>query len=152
MKVLYLSSFLFFCSLNNLFSQSLYAEKIEFNHSNSIVLNSFIKIEIYAVNEDDFLIISTINKVTKQKSINYKTYKKVIDAILKIQSIDLLNENRMGLDGSTTSIRIGGMVDNYTEFKVWGLDMNDKNNSLQSFFHATESLLNLVEIKIEELK
>ncbi|UPQ78448.1 hypothetical protein M0M57_12555 [Flavobacterium azooxidireducens] len=152
MKVFFISFFLIYFSLNNLFSQSLYAEKIEFNHGNSIVLDSFIRIEIYALSEDQFLVISTINNVTEQKKIKYKEYKKVFDAILKIQSKDLLNENRVGLDGSDTSIKIGGMFNNYTEYNVWGLDKNDKNNSYKDFFHATELLLNIVGKKIEELK
>ena len=152
MKAFFISFFLIYISLNNSFSQSLYAEKIEFNHGNSIVLNSFIKIEIYAVSEDQFLVISKINDVTKQKNIKHKEYKEVFDAILNIQSKDLLNENRDGLDGSDTSIKIGGMFNNYTEYNVWGLDKNDKNNSFKDFFYATELLLKLVGIKIEQLK
>ncbi|MCW3162801.1 hypothetical protein [Chryseobacterium oryctis] len=132
---------------------------ITFENSNSIVIGSKIKIEI--VNDfdnpdkkdgDAILKISKYSLsekqfMTQEHILTEKDYNEIVTNILKIKSIDLLQDFKNVIDGYDTKLKF--MSSNGTvEYNIYGLNYSDENTGYKDFLMTTQCILKIAKIKI----
>ncbi|MBB4805951.1 hypothetical protein HNP38_001223 [Chryseobacterium defluvii] len=141
------------------FSQEAKLGYITLENSNSIVIGSHIKIEIFKPiydlgKRDSHTEIKITKYSVKEKkeliekyTLPENEYIEIVNAILKINPIDLMNDFQTVIDGDYTTLKFGS-IDASVEYSVYGLSKGDKDTPYKDFLIAVQSILKSAKVKI----
>ena len=129
--------------------------KIEFEHSNAILINSrtniVLEIEPKKNNKQKIILDSENKSIYNTKKISKKKYTKICNAILKIKS-DTIAVLGNSIDGSATRITI---YDNFNKKKSYYADYlhkkSEDNEFQKDFWNATKLIITAARMKMEDL-
>lgn len=146
-----ISILLFTCEL--FYNQKI--NKIEFHHSNSIILfksvnivlepiknNKKGKVKVFVQKDRDE---KYVTKISKDK------FFKICDAIRNIKCDTIAVKHTM-IDGSLTSIIINNNLGNENNYHATGLNKESQTNEFQKdFWYVTKLILKAAQLKMEDL-
>jgi hypothetical protein len=91
-----------------------------------------------------------IKKKNKKIKINEEDFNKIIEALCKINSSDLVENFSSGCDGTSTELEFGNYFFNSIKFELWSVHKGQINTKLKNFIEAIQQILKVAEIKIED--
>ncbi|WP_407512626.1 hypothetical protein [Elizabethkingia miricola] len=148
----YLIMTLFLCQASSLFSQEI--TKIEFNHSNSIIINSKTNIVLIPIKnnkKDKIKVEVKTNNETYYYRLSRDKYKNICDAIAKIEN-DTIAINSRIIDGSFTSIRLSYKNNEEKSYYASGLGKNDeKNEQRGKYWSAVNLIIKAARLRMSDL-
>ncbi|MCZ8091402.1 hypothetical protein [Flavobacterium sp.] len=151
MKQIIFTLILFF-NLNGFSQKNETIDYIKFNYNSSVVLQDDVNITImpYLKGNEAYSITVEMHDKIKKINISEKKFKEIFDKILKIDNSELIKSFRVGLDGATTTLEIGGLLFNSIKYHVWGIYKKDSSRP-KKFLKAVQIILKTADVKIDDL-
>ncbi|WGL69547.1 hypothetical protein [Elizabethkingia anophelis] len=148
----YLIVVLFFYQTSIAFCQEI--TKIEFNHSNSIIINSktnIVLIPIKSNKKNKVKVEVKTNDETYYYRLSRDKYKNICDAIAKIEN-DTIAINSRIIDGSSTSITISYKDNEEKSYYASGLEKSDENNQQRGkYWNAVNLIIKAARLRMSDL-
>lgn len=130
---------------------------VNFNYNVSSIALSGVEISIYKNKANKKVIYKLeakyyegFKKKNKKIDISEEDFDKIIEAIVKINTSDLVENFASGLDGSITELEFGTIFFNSIKFELWGVHKTQINTNLKSFIETIQLVLKVAEINIED--